>query len=63
VTDDIQIKEVEARRIAGGVSDTTFAAWRKKGLIPQPIRRGRDNYYWKRELIEALSKSHPAKAS
>jgi DNA-binding transcriptional MerR regulator len=41
-----------------GVSVTTLLRWRKKGLLPPPLRLGKANYYC-REAVEArLARGH-----
>jgi predicted DNA-binding transcriptional regulator AlpA len=53
---DELVKQSEAKRIAGGVSDMTFWRWRREGKIPPPIQIGKRNYWRRSELMAVFER-------
>ena len=62
VPDEALIGATEARRLAGNVSDMTLWRWMKDGIIPQPTKIRRRNYWKRGEFIAALSRPISAPA-
>ena len=56
-SDDSLISANEAKRLAGAVSSMTLWRWYRAGIIPDPIKIRRRNYWQKTEFVAALNRA------